>query len=113
MLIPRQLSCHANASEADRTLGALSNRHQETTNAMAASNEDPATPDQTEQGFAEGMRRRPPRRGLGRFSEGLARRFSRLRRGRFSRGMERRPEAPGQDAGGRFSEGVEQDSLKR
>jgi hypothetical protein len=81
---------------------------------MAASNEDPATPDQTEQGFAEGMRRRPPRRRLGRFSEGLARRFSRLRRsGRFSRGMERRPEAPGQDAGGRFSEGVEQDSLKR
>jgi hypothetical protein len=80
---------------------------------MAASNEDPATPDQTEHGFAEGMRRRPPRRRLGRFSEGLARRFSRLRRGRFSGGMERRPEAPGQDAGGRFSEGVEQDSPKR
>jgi hypothetical protein len=80
---------------------------------MAASNEDPATPDQTEQGFAEGTRRRPPRRRLGRFSEGLARRFSRLRRGRFSRGMERRPEAPGREAGGRFSEGMEEASPKR
>jgi hypothetical protein len=79
---------------------------------MTASNEDRATPDQTEHGFAEGMRRRPPRRRLGRFSEGLARRFSRLRRGRFSRGMERRPE-DGQDAGGSFSEGVERGSSKR
>ena len=80
---------------------------------MAASNENSATPDQTEHGFAEGMRRRPPRRRLGRFSEGLARRFSRLRRGRFSRGMERRPEATGQDAGGRFSEGMEEAAPKK
>jgi hypothetical protein len=80
---------------------------------MAASNENPATPDQTEHGFAEGTRRRPPRRRLGRFSEGLTRRFSRLRHGRFSRGMERRPQARGQDAGGRYSEGMEEASPKR
>jgi hypothetical protein len=51
----------------------------------------PPHPTRLSKAFAEGMRRRPPRRCLGRFSEGLARRFSRLRRPRFSRGMERRP----------------------
>jgi hypothetical protein len=104
---------HANTSDADRTLAVLSRGHDERSIPMTASNENPATPDQTEHGFAEGMRRRPPRRRLGRFSDGLARRLSRLRLGRFSRGMERRPEAPGQDAGGRFSEGMEHASPKR
>ena len=77
---------------------------------MTASNENPATPDQTENDFAKGLHRRPRRRRRGRFSEGLVRRFTRLRHSRFSRGMERRPEAPRQEAGGRFSEGMDQDS---
>ncbi len=81
---------------------------------MTASNENPAIPDQTEHSFAKGMRRRPwRRRRRGRFSDGLARRFTRLRLPRFSRGMERRPEAPGQEAGGRFSEGMDQASPER
>jgi hypothetical protein len=101
-------------SDADRSLRAVSDRHEERTNPMAASNENPATPEQTEHGFAEGMQRRPSRRQrLGRFSDGLARRLTRLRRHRFSRGMERHPEAPGQEAGGRYSEGMEEAPPKR
>jgi hypothetical protein len=81
---------------------------------MATSNENPVTPDQTEPGFAEGMHHRPSRRQrLGRFSDGLARRLTRLRRPRFSRGMNQRPEASSQEAGGRFSEGMEEGSAKR
>jgi hypothetical protein len=81
---------------------------------MAASNENPATPEQTKHGFAEGVQRRPSRRQrLGRFSDGLAQRLTRLRRPRFSRGMERRPEAPGEEAGGSFSEGMEEAPPKR
>jgi hypothetical protein len=105
---------HAKTSDADRTLGALSRWYDERINPMTASNETPATPDQTEPGFAEGMRRRPWRRQRrGRFSQGLARRVTRFwRLPRFSRGMQRRPEAPGQESGGRFSEGMEQASPK-
>jgi hypothetical protein len=76
---------------------------------MAAPHENPATPDQTEHGFAEGMHRRPHDRGrLGRFSDGLARRLRhRRRRPRFSRGMEQRSAARDEEAGGRYSEGME------
>jgi hypothetical protein len=78
---------------------------------MTASNENPVTPDQTEPGFSEGLHRRPPRRWRrGRFSEGLTRLRTRLRLPRFSRGMERHPQAPGQQAGGRFSEGMDEAS---
>jgi hypothetical protein len=82
---------------------------------MPASKETPATPDQTEPDFAKGMHRRPwwRRQRRGRFSQGLARRVTRWRLPRFSRGLERRPEAPGQEDGGSFSEGMEQGSAKR
>jgi hypothetical protein len=111
----RALGGRDKTSDADRTLGALSRWYDERINRMTASNETRATPDQTEPGFAEGMRRRPWRRQRrGRFSQGLARRLTRFRRlPRFSRGMERRPKAPGHEEGGRFSEGMEQASAKR
>lgn len=71
--------------------------------------EHPATPEQIDHGFDEGVGQRPrapKQRRVGRFSEGVEHdSTSSLRRGRFSDGAEHEDEQS--PAERRFSEGVE------
>jgi hypothetical protein len=80
---------------------------------MRPSRDIPAAGERLEHDFAEGTRRRRPRRpGHGHFSDGLASRVLRWYRPRFSRGIERRPDGPWEEARGHFSEGMEHPSAR-
>jgi hypothetical protein len=73
--------------------------------------EGPATPDQPESGFEEGLETPPEEERVGRFSEGqedLPETPEKLEEGRFSEGQEDLPETPEKLEEGRFSEGQEQ-----